>query len=125
MTERQDLVATGIGASAGLAIGHVAFSEAGIRAFRDRKAPYVLVAHALSRDDADAAMNAAAIVTTTGGITADAAVMARALGKPCVVSASLKLVGGSLQDGKGVSFHEGVKVRVDGLSGEIHVISES
>ncbi len=118
------LLATGIGASAGVATGHLAYSDSFISERRSRNEPYVLVAHALTKEDAPAAMGAVAIVTTTGGITADAAVMARALGKPCVVSASLKLVGQTLRDAKGSTFTEGVEVRVDGLAGEIHVVSE-
>jgi len=118
------LLATGIGASAGIATGHLAYSDTFISERKRRKEPYVLVAHALTKEDAPAAMGAVAIVTTSGGLTADAAVMARALGKPCIVSASLRLVGETLSDAHGSTFAEGVEVRVDGLAGEIHVVSE-
>ena len=49
---------------------------------------YVLFCNDISKEDMPAVQKAAAIVALTGGLTCDAAVVARALGKPCVVSCS-------------------------------------
>ena len=47
---------------------------------------YVLFCNDISKEDMPVVQRASAIVALTGGLTCDAAVVARALGKPCVVS---------------------------------------
>ncbi len=122
MSDSPNCIAKGIGASPGTARGKFALDAKRAAVLVANKEAYVLVAHELAREDADFAMGAVAIVTTTGGITADAAVMARALGKPCIVSSTLRIIEGRLCDAKDALISEDGVLEIDGLSGEIRTI---
>jgi pyruvate,orthophosphate dikinase len=86
MTDVGDtLVARGIPASVGVASGHIALDSATAeRVSADGRAS-VLVRDTIGTDDISGIAAAAAIVTGTGGRTSHAAVVARQLGKVCVV----------------------------------------
>jgi pyruvate,orthophosphate dikinase len=114
--------AIGNGASPGVAVGVMVFSA--ISAV-DCKDPCILVTHETCPDDI-AGMNAAqGILTATGGATSHAAVVARAMDKPCIVGCTdLELQG----DGFGaapcivvdnVGYHEGSKVTICGDTGRV------
>lgn len=101
-------LARGLAASPGAAAGRLALpDDAGA------EPPHVLVIDDASPEDAPAIRAAAAIVATSGGLTADAAIAARALRKPCVVSAPLAL-------GATAATALGAWVTVDGSSGAIY-----
>lgn len=104
-------LARGLGASPGVASGRLALPEDVVAATDDE--PRVLVIDDASPEDASALRRAAAIVATSGGLTADAAIAARALRKPCVVSAGIQL-------GDRDESARGAWVTVDGGSGQIH-----
>ena len=81
----QKVLARGLGASPGAATGRLVFTaEAAVAAF-DRGESVVLVRHETGPEDVRAMHAAAAILTTRGGITSHAAVVARQLATPCVV----------------------------------------
>src|ERR1700733_12225871 len=86
MTER--LLAKGQGARPGRATGPVAFSTPAAIAFAEKGTPAVLVRAEASAEDAAGVRAAVALVTTRAGITGDGAIIARALGKPCIASCS-------------------------------------
>lgn len=75
----------GLPASPGAAWGRVVFdSEEAIAA---RGEPVILVRPECSPEDAPGIRAAAGVLTASGGLTSHAAVIARTLGKPCVVAA--------------------------------------
>ena len=78
----------GLGASPGAATGRVAIAveDAVARAARGERV--VLVRSDASPEDAPAVRAAVAVATASGGLTSHAAVMSRALGRPCAVSVS-------------------------------------
>jgi pyruvate,orthophosphate dikinase len=79
------LVARGLGASPGGAVGKIALDP---RSAIDRAArgePVVLVRRETAADDVGGMNAAQGVVTARGGATSHAAVVARGLGKPCVV----------------------------------------
>ena len=80
------LVTKGQGASPGRARGPLVFSSAAALASASRGAPAVLVRNEAGAEDAGGIRAALALVTTRGGITGDGAIIARALGKPCLTS---------------------------------------
>ena len=82
-------IATGLAASPGVAFGRLALPD-DVTVASDED-PRVLVIDDASPEDAAAIHRAAAIIATSGGLTADAAIAARALRKPCVVSTSLRI----------------------------------
>lgn len=86
----QDLVlAAGLVASTGVAAGRLALDPAAVLQMAGARGdPVVFLRHDASPEDAPAVRAAAAVVTASGGLTSHAAVMSRALGRPCIVSAS-------------------------------------
>lgn len=104
--------ARGLAASPGCAAGRLALPD-DVVAAKDGE-PRVVVVDDASPEDAAALRASVAIVATSGGLTADAAIAARALRKPCVVSAPLRL-------GEPGGPARGDWVTVDGGRGEVHL----
>jgi pyruvate, orthophosphate dikinase len=116
-------VARGIGASAGVATGRVAFDSA--RAVRQAAAgdQVILVRPDTSTADVAGFAAAAGIVTAQGGRTAHAALVARQMGKPAVVGSkaldvdpeahAARLGGGTIGEGDWIS--------IDGDNGAVYL----
>lgn len=84
----QRLMTSGVSASMGVAVGKVALtSEEAVR-LAARGETVILVRPDTSPDDLPGMLAAAATLTQTGGTTSHAAVVARGLGKPCIVGCS-------------------------------------
>jgi pyruvate,orthophosphate dikinase len=81
------LLATGLPASPGAAAGRVVFDPAEAVARGGAGEAVILVRRETSPDDFEAMVAAQAILTTRGGMTSHAAVVARGMGKCCVVGA--------------------------------------
>jgi len=81
---KDSVIANGLAASAGAAVGRIVFTpEAAAAAFAEKR-KCILVREDTSPEDV-AGMNAAeGILTATGGFTSHAAVVARGWGKPCI-----------------------------------------
>jgi pyruvate,water dikinase len=77
-------ILTGVGASPGLATGHVKLVKSPKEINKVSKGD-VLVAEMTSPDYVPAMKKAAAIVTDRGGMTSHAAIVSRELGVPCIV----------------------------------------
>jgi pyruvate,orthophosphate dikinase len=103
------VVARGLAASPGAAAGRLALPADFDTASDEAR---ILVLDDAGPEDAAAIRASVAIVATSGGLTADAAIAARALRKPCVVSAAIRLTD---RDGPA----RGDWVTVDGSSGEV------
>jgi pyruvate,orthophosphate dikinase len=87
----------GLGASPGAASGRVAIDVQDAIARAGAGESVVLVRSDASPEDAPAVRAAVAVATASGGLTSHAAVMSRALGKPCAVSvSSLRIRGGDV-----------------------------
>ncbi|MEX0886164.1 MAG: pyruvate, phosphate dikinase [Phycisphaeraceae bacterium] len=84
---RRDVLASGLPASPGAAVGKLAFSaeEAADRVHSGEQV--LLVRKETSPEDIDGMHAAQGILTSTGGMTSHAAVVARGWGKPCVAGA--------------------------------------
>ena len=79
------LIAKGLSASSGVAIGAVTFSvDEAIRRARNEE-NVILVCSQLKPDDIAGMLKASGIVASRGGMTSHAALIARSMGKPCVV----------------------------------------
>jgi pyruvate,orthophosphate dikinase len=81
----------------------------------------VLVRQDTSPEDIDGISKAQATLTTRGGASAHAALVARGLGKPCVVGADqIRLNNGDRTfTANGVTVHEGDVITVNGTTGEV------
>ena len=115
------LLAKGLGASPGAATGAVVFdADAAVR-LSAGGAKVLLVRPRTSPEDVHGMVGSAGVLTGNGGVTSHAAVVARGMGKPCVVGAqSLKINSeeGFLACGDAV-VAEGCQISIDGDSGEI------
>jgi pyruvate, orthophosphate dikinase len=113
---------TGVPASPGAAVGTAVFdsNRAAVRAAAGEKV--VLVRRETNPDDLGGMIAAQGIVTSRGGKTSHAAVVARGMGKPCVVGVDALTVDenartATASDGK--VLREGDPVSLDGIAGAI------
>jgi pyruvate,orthophosphate dikinase len=115
------LLTTGIGACPGQVGGVLVLDPDRARAEADAGHEVILARQITSPADLHGMIAAQGIVTATGGSTSHAAVVARALGTPCVVGASalhVDLDGRSLT-ANGQTIREGDEVSLDGATGEL------
>jgi pyruvate,orthophosphate dikinase len=118
-----DVLVTGLPASPGAVSGRVVFDPAIAVERAAGGEDVILVRPETSPDDFAGMVAARAIVTSRGGMTSHAAVVARGMGKTCVVGAHNLRV--DLQRGEihsnGRSLGEGDWITVDGTSGRVLV----
>ncbi|MBO0714465.1 MAG: pyruvate, phosphate dikinase, partial [Acidimicrobiales bacterium] len=113
------VVATGLGASPGAAVGRVYFSADDCVAAVGRGEKVILVRQETSPEDVHGMLASEGILTSRGGLVSHAAVVARGWGKPAVVGAeSVRIDGRSFSAG-GVVVHEGDVISVDGTTGQV------
>jgi len=116
-------VAQGLNVSPGAAVGVVAFDPDLAERWGREGRDVVLVRHETKPDDVHGMLAAAGILTSSGGRTSHAALVARQFGKPAVTGASaieIDMVSRSLSVG-GEVVHEGEWISIDGTSGNIYV----
>ncbi|WP_421724473.1 pyruvate, phosphate dikinase [Bauldia sp.] len=117
----RDLIATGLPASPGAASGEIVFSadEAETAAGQGKKV--VLVRVETSPEDIHGMHAAEAILTTRGGMTSHAAVVARGMGKPCVSGAGSLRVDYRTEtvNAGGRTLAKGDVVTIDGGTGQV------
>ncbi|WP_262064145.1 pyruvate, phosphate dikinase [Streptomyces sp. STR69] len=117
-------LARGVPASPGAAVGVVVFDSA--EAVRRAAAgeDTVLVRRETTPDDLPGMIAAQAVLTSRGGKTSHAAVVARGMGKVCVCGAetlTVDPVARQFTTESGVLVHEGDTVSVDGTAGTVHL----
>ena len=118
----RELIAQGMNASPGAAVGKVVFdSSTAVRWARSGE-PVILVRRETNPDDLNGMIAARGILTSRGGKTSHAAVVARGMGKTCVCGAEeldVNTKGRVLRAPGGVELHEGDVISIDGTSGEV------
>ncbi|WP_406437143.1 pyruvate, phosphate dikinase [Streptomyces sp. NBC_01613] len=117
-------LAHGVPASPGAAVGAVVFDSA--EAVRRAAAgeQVVLVRRETTPDDLPGMIAAQAVLTSRGGKTSHAAVVARGMGKVCVCGAEslgVDVAAREFATESGVVVHEGDTVSVDGTAGTVHL----
>ncbi|HEX2170487.1 MAG TPA: pyruvate, phosphate dikinase [Nitrososphaera sp.] len=121
---RQKPIAIGVGASPGAASGVTVFDVAYAEALGKKGEKVILVREDTKPDDVPAFFQAAGILTSRGGKTSHAAVVARGMGKPCIVGCSQIEID---PDGKSFSVNGkkivagGQKITIDGSTGKVYV----
>jgi len=118
---RNRALTVGLPASPGASVGHPAFTadEAVERAGKGEKV--ILVRKETSPEDVEGMHNAVGILTSTGGMTSHAAVVARGWGKCCVAGAGDVYINAAkgIFTVKGKTFGRGDLISIDGTTGEI------
>jgi pyruvate, orthophosphate dikinase len=114
----------GSGASAGTAAGALAVSAHSALQLAVTK-PVILVCYEASAEDVQALRACTGLVTSRGGLTGDGAIIARALGIPCVIGISVLRIDRTAAtvhvDAAGDGFGEGSWVVVDGSTGLVRL----
>ncbi|HMM93945.1 pyruvate, phosphate dikinase [Phycicoccus sp.] len=116
------LVARGMSASPGAAVGVAVFdSDAAVRVAVEGT-PVILVRRETTPDDLHGMVAAAGILTSRGGKTSHAAVVARGMGRTCVCGAETLEVdtrAGQFSTPDGTVVREGDTLSIDGSTGEV------
>jgi len=118
---KADVIASGLPASPGVAVGKPAFTAEEATARANSGESVILVRRETSPEDVDGMHSAAGILTSTGGMTSHAAVVARGWGKCCVAGAvalSIDAKNGEFTVGTRV-FGRGDVIALDGSTGEV------
>jgi pyruvate,orthophosphate dikinase len=118
--ERQ-VITTGLPASPGAASGEIVFSADDAEALKAKDKRVILVRVETSPEDIHGMHAAEGILTTRGGMTSHAAVVARGMGKPCVSGAGALRVdyAAGTMSCAGRSFRRGDVVTIDGSTGQV------
>jgi len=114
-------IATGLPASPGAASGEIVFSADDAEAAKQAGRKTILVRVETSPEDIHGMHAAEGIVTTRGGMTSHAAVVARGMGKPCVSGAGAIRIdyNAETMNAGGVTLKKGDVITIDGASGEV------
>jgi pyruvate,orthophosphate dikinase len=115
------VVATGLPASPGAASGEIVFSSEDAEALKSDGRKVILVRVETSPEDIHGMHAAEGILTTRGGMTSHAAVVARGMGKPCVSGAGTLRVdyNAGTMVAAGQVFKKGDFITVDGSTGQV------
>ena len=118
--ERQ-IIATGLPASPGAACGQIVFSSDEAEALKSQGRKVILVRVETSPEDIHGMHAAEGILTTRGGMTSHAAVVARGMGKPCVSGAGSLRVDYRSQTltAGGTVLKKGDTLTIDGATGQV------
>ena len=115
------IIAAGLPASPGAACGEIVFSSDEAEALKAAGKKVILVRVETSPEDISGMHAAEGILTTRGGMTSHAAVVARGMGKPCVSGAGTVRVDYVAQTltALGRTFKKGDVITVDGTAGQV------
>jgi pyruvate,orthophosphate dikinase len=116
---RGTVIAKGLAASPGAAVGRVYFTADSAEAAATAGEKVILVRSETSPEDVHGMMVAEGILTARGGLVSHAAVVARGWGKPAIVGAESVRITGTSFTSNGVTVNEGDYVSLDGSSGEV------
>ncbi len=118
---KRDVIATGLPASPGAASGEIVFSSDEATKLQADGHKVILVRIETSPEDIHGMHAAEGILTTRGGMTSHAAVVARGMGKPCVSGCGMIRVDygrGTMSVGDRV-FNAGDVITIDGSVGQV------
>jgi pyruvate, orthophosphate dikinase len=115
------VIATGLPASPGAASGKIVFSSDEAESLKGQGQKLILVRIETSPEDIHGMHAAEGILTTRGGMTSHAAVVARGMGKPCVSGAGTIRVDYKAQTlvSAGVTLKRGDVITIDGSTGQV------
>lgn len=116
-------VVRGIAASPGAASGIAVFDVKHAVAMGENGAKVILVREETKPEDVPAFFASVGILTSRGGKTSHAAVVARGMGKPCIVGCSdLKINPETKQASVGnLIIHDGDSITIDGSIGDVYM----
>lgn len=120
-TAKSEIIAKGLPASPGAAYGKVVFSADEAEALGQKDEKVILVRTETTPDDIHGMVEAQGVLTSRGGMTSHAAVVARGMGKSCVAGCSELNVNtkkGIIQVND-ITIKKGDSITIDGGTGEV------
>src|SRR5581483_1258994 len=117
-------IAKGVNASPGAAVGKVVFDSATAKEQGERGEKVILVRRETNPDDLPGMIAAEGILTSRGGKTSHAAVVARGMGKTCVSGAEeldVDIRNKKVTTKDGTTIKEGDVISIDGTSGAVYL----
>jgi len=122
-TANYDVVAKGLNASPGAAVGEAVFSAEDAVALTEQGRKCVLIRWETNPDDLAGMIAAEGILTSHGGKTSHAAVIARGMGTPCVCGAEVLKIDAEKKQaaisGTDIVICEGDLISIDGTTGSV------
>ncbi len=116
-------IAKGLPASPGAAVGRVVFTADEAEEWASRGEKVILVRPETSPEDIGGMNASEGILTATGGLTSHAAVVARGMGKPCVVGCKELIIDEEAKkfriEGTDIEIKEGDYITINGTKGEV------
>jgi pyruvate,orthophosphate dikinase len=122
-SQERDFFDKALNASPGAAVGEIVFDADKAEEEATKGRDVILVRDETSPEDIHGMHSSVGILTTKGGMTSHAAVVARGMGKPCVVGAENLIIDfeeKTISNGTTV-LHEGDLISLDGTLGEVYV----
>ena len=116
---QHDVIATGLAASPGAAVGHAYFTADEAVAASERGEPVVLVRAETSPEDVHGMQVAEGILTSRGGLVSHAAVVARGWGIPAVVGAEAVHIDDDHFTVGSSTVRQGDLISINGTNGEV------
>jgi pyruvate, orthophosphate dikinase len=118
---QRNVLATGLPASPGAASGEIVFNSDEAETLKSSGHKIILVRVETSPEDIHGMHAAEGILTTRGGMTSHAAVVARGMGKPCVSGVGSIRVDYAKQTMSvaGKTFKKGTVITIDGSTGQV------
>ena len=119
----KEIFERGLNASPGAAFGEIVFDADKAEEEANKGRNVILVRDETSPEDIHGMFSSVAILTTKGGMTSHAAVVARGMGKPCIVGAENLVIDYSTKtiSSKEKVLEEGDLISIDGSTGEIYI----
>jgi len=118
--KQANVLTKGLNASPGAGTGRIVFNAKDAELWHARGEKVLLVRKDTSPEDIGGMVVSQGILTSTGGMTSHAAVVARGMGTPCVAGAKGVLVEGNSVEIGGKMYNEGDWITIDGSSGEVY-----
>ncbi len=118
----RNVIATGLPASPGAAVGRAVFNAEDAEAWAARGEKVILIRNETSPEDIGGMHASQGVITARGGMTSHAAVVARGMGTPCVSGSHeihIDYAKKTMTTDKGVVINEGDWVSLDGGKGQI------
>jgi pyruvate, orthophosphate dikinase len=112
-------IAKGLNASPGAAAGQIVFTADDAEEWVKKGKKVLLVRRETSPEDIGGMHAAEGILTSTGGMTSHAAVVARGMGTPCVAGCKAVEVSNKVMTVSGKQYKEGDFITIDGSTGEV------
>ena len=120
-SDKKRVLAKGLPASPGGSIGKIVFDNETAEKFNKSSLPVILVRTETSPEDINGMIHAKGILTVRGGMTSHAAVVARSMGKTCIVGCETAYIDEAKKElhFKEHILKEGDEISLDGVTGEV------